>query len=87
MEIRMTADEVRFLRRKVATGRYDTEAEVVHEALCLLEANEATQDAKLARLRNAVAAGIADADAGRFVDSSPEPVLDRARQRIREQEA
>ncbi|WP_407051281.1 type II toxin-antitoxin system ParD family antitoxin [Methyloraptor flagellatus] len=50
-----------FVAELVRSGRYGSEAEVVTEALRLLQA----QEHKLAALDEAIARGIADADAGR----------------------
>jgi len=47
-----------FVRQQVSSGRYNNVSEVVRAGLRLLENHEAEQEAKLQRLREAVAAGM-----------------------------
>ena len=53
-----------FIDHQVVTGRYASATEVIEAGLRQLEA----QDEKLTRLRAHLAEGIAEADAGDFVD-------------------
>lgn len=54
--------------RLVKSGRYQNASEVLREGLRLIELREAREAAKLAALRDAVEVGLADLEAGRFVD-------------------
>ena len=47
-----------FVRQQVSSGRYNNVSEVVRAGLRLLENHEAEQEAKLQRLREAVAEGM-----------------------------
>ena len=68
VEVRLPDDLQRFVQRQVAAGRHATEAEVVEAALrsyeTELEAQGVTDDV----LRLEALAGIADIEAGRFVE-------------------
>lgn len=57
-----------FIEEQVESGRYATASDVIRAGLRLLE-NEET---KLAQLRQFIAEGIADIDAGRVVEDSDE---------------
>lgn len=55
-----------FVREQVEGGRYNNVSEVVRDGLRLLEQRQQEDAAKLDALRRAVAAGVADVEAGRF---------------------
>lgn len=58
-----------FVREEVKAGRYADEADVIRDAVRqLAEKRDAAEAAKLAALRTALAPGLADATAGRFVE-------------------
>lgn len=52
----------------VRTGRYQNASEVLREGLRLVEQRERRDAAKLALLRAAVGEGLADLEAGQFVE-------------------
>lgn len=60
-----------FVTKFVATGRYHSKIEVLHEGVRLVQEREA----RLAALDASIARGVADADAGRVKSTSE--VLDR----------
>jgi antitoxin ParD1/3/4 len=60
-----------FVAEAVETGRYGSRSEVLREGVRLVQERET----QLAKLREAVARGIADAEAGRVTDA--EIVFDR----------
>lgn len=63
-----TPDLEAFVRDEVAAGRYADEAEVIRDAVRrLAELLEALEAGKLEALRAALAPGLADIAAGRFV--------------------
>lgn len=53
------------VREHVASGLYGSASEVIREALRLFEAYQSVQAANLSSLKSDIAAGLADADAGR----------------------
>jgi antitoxin ParD1/3/4 len=53
------------VREHVASGKYGSASEVIREALRLFEAWQEVQAANLAALKEDIAQGIADANAGR----------------------
>lgn len=65
-----TPEQAAFLTGCVASGRYQSQSEVVREALRLLERQEARRAAALARVRSMVAEGVADLDRGDVVDGA-----------------
>ncbi|HNZ91141.1 MAG TPA: type II toxin-antitoxin system ParD family antitoxin [Acidovorax sp.] len=62
----LTDMQAKFVEQMVDSGYYQNASEVLREGLRLVQAREAEQAAKLAALRDAVAVGIADIDAGRY---------------------
>lgn len=65
--ISLTPDLDDAIQRRLATGRYASDNEVIRTALLVLERDEEEQARKLAALDAAIARGIADAEAGRVV--------------------
>jgi antitoxin ParD1/3/4 len=61
MNVSLTDELSEFVKAKVSSGRYTSASEVVREALRIMEQ---TEEARLAFLRNAWAAGQASGDAG-----------------------
>lgn len=64
----LTENQARFVEQMVASGRYQNASEVLREGLRLVQAQEEERAAKLAALREAVAVGIADIEAGRYAE-------------------
>jgi antitoxin ParD1/3/4 len=64
----LTDSQAKFVEQMVASGHYQNASEVLREGLRLVQAREAEQAAKLAALREAVAVGIADIEAGRYTE-------------------
>ncbi|MBK1706782.1 type II toxin-antitoxin system ParD family antitoxin [Halochromatium glycolicum] len=64
----LTDLQAKFVEQMVASGQYQNASEVLREGLRLVQTREAEQAAKLAALREAVAVGIADIEAGRYMD-------------------
>ena len=62
----LTDSQAKFVEQMVASGHYQNASEVLREGLRLVQAREAEQAAKLAALRESVAVGIADMEAGRY---------------------
>ena len=77
--ISLTPDLDDAIQRRIASGRYASQSEVIRAALRVLERDEEEQARKLAALDAAIARGIADAEAGRVMR------LDDAFARIREE--
>jgi antitoxin ParD1/3/4 len=65
-----TPEQAAFLTGCVASGRYQSQSEVVRAALRLLENEEARRAAELARVRAMVAEGIVDLDRGDVIDGA-----------------
>ncbi len=64
----LTDSQAKFVERMVASGQYQNASEVLREGLRLVQAREAEQAAKLVALRDAVAVGVADIEAGRYTE-------------------
>jgi antitoxin ParD1/3/4 len=79
------ADREAFIAEVVKSGRYGSRAEVIEEALLLLQ----RRDASSARLGADLARGVADIDAGRTydMDTAFEQVRDELRRRQEQDEA
>jgi antitoxin ParD1/3/4 len=58
----------RFITDLVDTGHYQSQSEVVREGLRLLKEREDQKQLRIAEIRRSLAAGIEQADRGKFVD-------------------
>ena len=72
-----TDSQAQFVEQLVAVGRYQNASEVLRDGLRLVQAREAEHAAKLAALREAVAVGISDFVAGRFITFETPEALDK----------
>jgi antitoxin ParD1/3/4 len=77
--ISLTPDLDDAIQRRIASGRYASQSEVIRAALRMLERDEEERERKLAALDAAIARGIADAEAGRIMP------LDDAFARVRKE--
>lgn len=57
-----------FIHERVASGRFDTASDVVHEGLRLLETREHEREAAVAEIRREIEVGLEQAKAGQFRD-------------------
>lgn len=64
MNVSLTPELERMIRKKVETGRYASTSEVVREALRLLEQRDRSEQERLAGLRDVWNQGIASGPAG-----------------------
>ena len=64
MKIELTPDLEKMVRDKVDAGLYDAPADVIADALKLLDERQRGDQRKLARLRSLIAEGEADVRAG-----------------------
>lgn len=62
----LTARQASFVEQLVESGRYQNASEVLREGLRLIEQRENDEAQRLQVLREAVAIGVADVDAGRY---------------------
>ena len=62
----LTDYQAHFVENLVVSGRYQNVSEVLREGLRLIERRETEDALRLAALKNAVALGISDIEAGRF---------------------
>lgn len=62
----LTDHQALFVEQLVGSGRYQNASEVLREGLRLIEQREHDEATRLQVLREAVAIGIADVDAGRY---------------------
>ena len=71
----LTDHQAQFVERLVTAGRYQNASEVLREGLRLVERRELEDELRLAALRNAAKAGIADIEAGHFSSFSSADML------------
>jgi antitoxin ParD1/3/4 len=64
----LTDSQAQFVEQMVHARPHQNASELVREGLRLVQTREAEQAAKLAALREAVAVGIADIEAGRYTE-------------------
>lgn len=62
----LTDHQAQFVEQLVASGRYQNASEVLREGLRLIEQRHLEQATRLQALREAVAVGVADIEAGRY---------------------
>lgn len=77
MHVSLTDRLDEYVREKVASGLYTNASEVVREALRRQIESEMCEDAKLARLREAIDIGWGQAERGEFANYSLEDTLQR----------
>lgn len=68
MNISLTRELEEFISTHVQSGRYQSASEVVRQGLRLLQEQETTREAQLARLRNQIQIGLEQADRGELLD-------------------
>jgi antitoxin ParD1/3/4 len=66
MHVSLTAKLESMVREKVESGLYNNASEVIREALRLMQQQDEVRRLKLDRLREEIAKGEADLEAGRF---------------------
>jgi putative addiction module CopG family antidote len=76
MEIAIPKSLEALVRRKVEEGHYATEAEVVADALRLMQVRDEIAVVKRDRLRDALDRGYEDAAAGRVIELETEDQID-----------
>jgi antitoxin ParD1/3/4 len=76
MEIAIPKSLEALVRRKVEEGRYTTEAEVVADALRLMQVRDEVASVKRERLKDALERGYEDVAAGRVIDLETEDEID-----------
>lgn len=79
MNISLTPTLENYLRQKVETGMYNSTSEVVREALRLLEARDAAENAKLEALRKDITAGISSLNEGQGSPFNIDTIKEKAR--------
>ncbi len=79
MNLSLTSELEALVRRKVASGLYNSASEVVREALRLMAARDVLEAAKLEALRKDIAVGLAELDAGQGTALDIEAVKAEAR--------
>ena len=68
LTITVTPELEAFIRERVASGRFDTASDVVHEGLKLLEIREHEREAALTEIRREIEIGLEQAKAGQLRD-------------------
>jgi len=77
--VTMPADMVDIVKRAIAAGHYASTSEVVREALRDWSAKRAAQQGEFEALRQEIAKGLADLQAGRVHDFDVNEVIKRGR--------
>ena len=73
ISVSFTPEQVSFLSACVGSGRYQSTSEAVREGVRLLEHQHKIREAELNSLRDKIAAGAAELNAGRVVDGDRSP--------------
>jgi antitoxin ParD1/3/4 len=68
VNVNLTPELEELVQRKVASGLYNNQSEVVREALRLLALQDQVREAHAKSLRKALAEGLAQADRGELID-------------------
>jgi antitoxin ParD1/3/4 len=68
MNVNLTRELEELVQRKVESGHYNNQSEVVREALRLLAEQDRLREAHLTNLRGALAKGLEQADRGKLLD-------------------
>ena len=68
MNVNLTPELEELVQRKVASGLYNNQSEVVREALRLLAEQDRLREAHLKQLRGALAEGLVQAERGELRD-------------------
>jgi antitoxin ParD1/3/4 len=68
MNVNLTRELEELVQRKVRSGLYNNQSEVVREALRLLAEQDRLREAHHLKLRGALAKGLAEADRGELLD-------------------
>jgi antitoxin ParD1/3/4 len=76
MDIAIPKSLEALVRRKVEEGHYSTEAEVVADALRLMQVRDEVAAVKRARLKDALDRGFEDVAAGRVIELETEEEID-----------
>ncbi len=93
MHISLTPELEKIVKEKVASGLYNNASEVIREALRFMQTNEdLVQQMKLDYLRQRLADGVADLEAGRYRELTQgtlgpffEDLKNRARERLKQE--
>ncbi len=81
MNVILTPELERLVQEKVASGLYDSQSEVVREALRLLAKQDRLRQVHLERLRKALTEGLQQADRGQLLDG--DTVVEEIRELLR----
>ena len=81
MNVNLTPELEKLVQEKVSSGLYNSQSEVVREALRLLIEQDRLREAHLSSLRASLAAGIEQADRGELLDGPR--VIGELRSRLR----
>lgn len=68
MNVNLTPELEELVQRKVKSGLYNNQSEVVREALRLLAEQDRLREAHLEKLREVLATGLEQADRGELLD-------------------
>lgn len=70
-EVHLSDNDAEFVDDSVASGRFESPSEVVHEALGLLKLHQENEALRLAALKAAIEVGLEDERQGRLVSIDP----------------
>lgn len=76
MDVTLNSEARRFVEAKVKSGEYRSAADAVNGMLALVREQEDLTPQDIEELRAEIDAGIADADAGRFIEYTAETVIE-----------
>ncbi len=82
MNVNLTPKLEDLVRKKVASGLYNSASEVIRESLRLLEERDRLRETRLEELRKEVAIGLEQLESGKRRSSNAEDIKRKVRERI-----
>jgi antitoxin ParD1/3/4 len=86
-DVALPPDLIAFVQDKVTSGSYETENEVIREALRLLRERDQVREMRLAAIRNEIRLGLEDSAHGKVAELDMDEIKRTAAEIFRQSEA